>query len=99
MTKLSGSTHYLYDVSLVTINRKEIDLALDVFKAGPYHKHEVARSTWLKSQIIRKMGKIDTADALKRTVVQLRVTLVQEVQVADELTDADFDSLTIFWSR
>ena len=45
------------------------------------------------------MGKIDTADALKRTVVQLRVTLVQEVQVADELTDADFDSLTTFWLR
>lgn len=79
---------------------KMIEEALEVFRSGKYYKPEEARSSWKKAQILRLMGDETKADELAKKAVQLREVLVPKCsKTLAELSDQDFDSLTIFWSR
>lgn len=82
-------------------HRTMINKALDVFKSGPYHKPEVARSTFKKSQILRKQqGRGGEAEEALVASVQLRKELLPKAsKPVEELTDEDFDTMPIFWSR
>ena len=77
-----------------------IDKALEVFSSGPYHKPEVARSCFKKSQILEKGGRPKEAKDALLSAVQLRNEIAPKAaKPAEELADEDFDSMPIFWSR
>lgn len=77
-----------------------IDKALDVFKSGPYHKPEVARSSFKRSQILTEQKREKEAEEDLKTAAQLRKELIpKSFKQAEEFKDEDFDVLVIFWSR
>ena len=78
-----------------------IERALKVWSADPeIYRPEIARTTLLKSQVLRQ--KEDPRDALPlmRDAAAMRRSIPgQDPKDDDELMEDDFDQLVTFWSR
>ncbi|KAK3294429.1 tetratricopeptide repeat domain-containing protein [Chaetomium fimeti] len=79
---------------------KMIKLCLDIFSSRPYYKNELARTTYKQEQMLRAMGKEEQAEERHQEAFRLYRELVPgDGRTIDELSEADYDDLVIFWSR
>lgn len=80
---------------------KLIEQALKVWAADPeIYRPETARTTFLKSKVLRKKGDAEVALSLLRDAATIRKTILgNDPKDGDELTEDDFDQLVTFWSR
>jgi hypothetical protein len=74
--------------------------SLRIFKSRSYLAHELARTTFKRSQLHRLMGEGCEADELREKAYKIRKKLKPGDTVpVEKLTEEDFDSLVAFWSR
>jgi tetratricopeptide (TPR) repeat protein len=77
-----------------------ISRALEIFERRPYHRHELARSTFKEGQLYAAMGNQLEADKRFRKAFTLRRKLVpKDRRKMDELSEEDYDQMVIYWSR
>lgn len=73
---------------------------MKIFSSRPYYKNELARTTYKKGQMLLAMGEEWGASELFQEAFRLRQALVpRDTRSIEELSEADFDQLVIFWSR
>ncbi|KAM3476171.1 hypothetical protein MY8738_007067 [Beauveria namnaoensis] len=104
--RIGDICHRLSDDNLYFGNYAEaqarvlINQALKVFSGRRQYRQELARSTYKASQVSRAMGNNSKAEAELQEAFQLRRALLPgDRRGNDELTEADFDNLVVFWSR
>ncbi|KAI8659981.1 NB-ARC domain-containing protein [Fusarium sp. Ph1] len=74
--------------------------SLRIFKSRSYLAHELARTTFKRSQLHRLMGEDCEADELREKAYKIRKKLKPgDIVPVEKLTEEDFDSLVAFWSR
>lgn len=74
--------------------------ALKIFQDRPSFRHELARTTFKKGQLLRLMGRESEADDVMAQAYKIRRHLMpQDVRPLEQLAEDDFDKLVIFWSR
>jgi hypothetical protein len=73
---------------------------LGFFIHQPFFKPEVARTSFIKGQLMSKLGKVSESRPYKETAFGLYYELYpQALKRTDVLTRKDFDELVMFWSR
>ncbi|EGX95344.1 NB-ARC and TPR domain protein [Cordyceps militaris CM01] len=102
--RIGDICHRLSDDNIYFGNYAEaqvlINQALEVFGGRRQYQQELARSTYKASQVSRAMGNNDKAEEQLQEACQLRRALIPgDRRGNDELNEADFDSLVVFWSR
>lgn len=77
-----------------------INKALKTFSSRPYLKNELARTMFLRGNLLRALG--DERQA-QRTLMQAcgyrKKLLPHDIRKLHELGEKDFDLLVAFWSR
>lgn len=78
-----------------------IEQALKVWLVDPeVYRQEIARTTFLKSKVLRQKGDSGAALSHMRDAAAIRGSIMgQDTKDDDELTEDDFDRLVTFWSR
>jgi hypothetical protein len=73
---------------------------LEVFIHRPFFKPEAARASFIKGQLMSKLGKVLESRRYEETAFRLYYELhPQALKRPDVLTRKDFDELVMFWSR
>ena len=77
-----------------------LDQSAKTFAHGSYYAPNLARTQFLRSHVLRLMGRVDEADAAGALAWDLRRKLVpQDPRPLAALCQVDFDELVAFWSR
>jgi hypothetical protein len=64
------------------------------------HKPEIARTTFLKSKILKMLGEVKEAERCRQDAILRRKQIAgAPSRPDDDLTEEDFDTLVMFWSR
>ncbi|KAJ5796517.1 uncharacterized protein N7518_005057 [Penicillium psychrosexuale] len=63
------------------------------------HKNEIARTTFLKGNLLAAMGKMQKASIALRVACRLRKEITEEDRLLKNLTMKDFDEIVAFWAR
>ncbi|TPX10758.1 uncharacterized protein E0L32_008327 [Thyridium curvatum] len=102
--RIGDICHRLTDDNLRLRNLAEaqvlINQAIKVFSERPQYVQELARSTYKASQVSAAIGNQKKADSELRDAFQLYQQLVPgDRRGIDEIKEADYDSLVVFYSR
>jgi hypothetical protein len=77
-----------------------INQALKVFSGRPRYRNELARSTYKAAQLSQEMGLDDKAAQEFQEAFSIRQKLVpKDKRHMEDLREADYDELVVFWSR
>ncbi|KAJ6188767.1 hypothetical protein N7519_003675 [Penicillium mononematosum] len=77
-----------------------INDALEIWSVDPdAHKNEIARTTFLKGNLLATMGKMEEASIAFRVACRLRKEITKEDRDLKSLTTKDFDDIVAFWAR
>jgi hypothetical protein len=77
-----------------------INGALEIWSVDPNaHKNEIARTTFLKGNLLAAMGKRQKASIAFRVACRLRKEITKEDRDLKSLTMEDFDDIVAFWAR
>ncbi|OQE22153.1 hypothetical protein PENFLA_c013G10931 [Penicillium flavigenum] len=77
-----------------------INGALEIWSVDPNaHKNEIARTTFLKGNLLATMGKMQKASIAFRVACRLRKEITKEDRDLKSLTPKDFDDIVAFWAR
>lgn len=77
-----------------------VEQALKVWSVDErIYQPEIARTTFLKSKVLRARGKDEEATEIASIARTLGGSLRRDGSDAGELTEEDFDQLVTFWSR
>ncbi|CAN9210774.1 unnamed protein product [Alternaria alternata] len=96
--------HRLADHKIRSKHFKEahtfIKQAMDIFASRSYYKNELARTTYKKGQMLLAEGDIPAAEKEFEKAFKLRKSLrPKDVKEKEDLSELDYNSLVIFWSR
>ncbi|KAL1626888.1 hypothetical protein SLS56_006616 [Neofusicoccum ribis] len=77
-----------------------LDQALKIFTGRPVYLPERARAMFKRSRVLKLLGKLKEAETEKEENLKLLRELTDlGTKTLDEITDADFDEVIVFWSR
>jgi hypothetical protein len=84
--------------------RTLLDQALKIYGDRDYYSPEKARASYKKGKLLKALGEqgrhsemfLDKAWVLREKLTKKNSGLKRSI---DELTDADFDDLIVFWSK
>lgn len=71
-----------------------------IFASRSHYQQELARTEYRKARILLQQGKTKDADVIASRAHQRRRKIIRkDERVLEDLSEADFDDLIIFWSR
>ncbi|GME43675.1 putative tetratricopeptide repeat domain-containing protein [Neofusicoccum parvum] len=77
-----------------------LDQALKIFTGRPVYLPERARAMFKRSRVLELLGRLKEAETEKEESLKLLRELTDlGTKTLDEITDADFDEVIVFWSR
>lgn len=80
--------------------RNLLNHAVDIFSSRPYLGNEVARSRHKRGQMYRDMGNdVQAEEEFAKAYESWQNLRPGDKRARDEVYEADFDELVIFWSR
>jgi len=81
-------------------NRKYLDQSLKVFSRGTYYSPDLARTQFLRSHVLNKLGRNIEALEAASSATKIRRSLVPlDNRSFGELGQVDFDELVAFWFK
>lgn len=87
-------------LSSLTLSRKLLEQALQVFSSRIYYRHEKARTSYLTGRLLAMLGDEQKSENyFKDAFKAYQVIRPEDSRPMEELSDIDFDNLVCFWSR
>jgi len=102
--RVGDASHRLADHNIRIQNFSEaenlLNHAVDIFSSRPYLGNEVARSRHKRGQMYRDMGNdVQAEEEFAKAYESWQNLRPGDKRARDEVYEADFDELVIFWSR